>query len=313
MAEIILHHYPLSPYSEKVRLALGYKRLPWRSVETPIMLPKPDLLPLTGGYRRAPVLQLGRDIYCDSALILRLLDRLQPEPPLFPAAHRASCAAFAALEQTLFFATVATVFQPAGLRALMDRLGGAETMQQFAQDRAALFAGGSAKRPGAEFGKLNFLPLLNALDQQLAATPYLLGEAPTAADFSMFHPVWFALNNAGVAPSVEPFRRLMDWVGRLRPLSAGEAESLDGSVALELARDATDWQPFDGPALEPEGAKIGMRVQVAATDYGTDPVVGRLVHASVFEFAVRRSDPRAGELTVHFPRSGYAVTPAPAE
>ena len=36
MAEIILHHYPLSPYSEKIRLALGLKSVPWKSVEIPV-------------------------------------------------------------------------------------------------------------------------------------------------------------------------------------------------------------------------------------------------------------------------------------
>ena len=29
MADLILHHYDLSPFGEKVRLALGYKSLAW--------------------------------------------------------------------------------------------------------------------------------------------------------------------------------------------------------------------------------------------------------------------------------------------
>ena len=66
MSEIILHHYDLSPYAEKIRLALGLKALPWRSVQAPMVMPKPDLIELTGGYRRVPVLQLGADIYCDT-------------------------------------------------------------------------------------------------------------------------------------------------------------------------------------------------------------------------------------------------------
>ena len=47
--EIIFHHYPASPFSEKVRVAFGIKQLAWRSVEIPNMMPKPDLIPLTGG------------------------------------------------------------------------------------------------------------------------------------------------------------------------------------------------------------------------------------------------------------------------
>ena len=75
MPSLILHHYDFSPYSEKIRLAFGYKDLDWNSVQTPIQAPKPDLVPLTAGYRRAPVLQIGADVYCDTLLILREIDR----------------------------------------------------------------------------------------------------------------------------------------------------------------------------------------------------------------------------------------------
>ena len=49
--ELILHHYDMSPYAEKVRLMMGVKSLAWRSVQMPIVMPKPDLTELTGGYR----------------------------------------------------------------------------------------------------------------------------------------------------------------------------------------------------------------------------------------------------------------------
>ena len=84
MDEIILHHYPPSPVSEKVRVALGIKGLSWRSVEIPRLPPKPDVMPLTGGYRRTPIMQVGADIYCDSQCILRELQRRHPEPSFYP-------------------------------------------------------------------------------------------------------------------------------------------------------------------------------------------------------------------------------------
>ncbi|RZI55153.1 MAG: glutathione S-transferase family protein, partial [Pseudomonas sp.] len=71
MSELILHHYPTSLFAEKARLMLGFKGLSWRSVNIPSIMPKPDLMPLTGGYRKTPVLQVGADIYCDTALIAR--------------------------------------------------------------------------------------------------------------------------------------------------------------------------------------------------------------------------------------------------
>ena len=73
MSDLILHHYPTSPFAEKVRLIMGYKKLSWQGVTIPMVMPKPDLMPLTGGYRRTPVLQIGADIYCDTALICNLV------------------------------------------------------------------------------------------------------------------------------------------------------------------------------------------------------------------------------------------------
>ena len=66
MSQVILHHYPLSPYSEKIRLALGLKDVSWNSVEIPIWTPRPKLTPMTGGYRRTPILQMGAEFYCDT-------------------------------------------------------------------------------------------------------------------------------------------------------------------------------------------------------------------------------------------------------
>ena len=71
--DLVLHHYPESPYAEKVRRILGFKGLAWKSVTIPMMMPKPDLLALTGGYRKTPVLQIGADVYCDTDLIARVL------------------------------------------------------------------------------------------------------------------------------------------------------------------------------------------------------------------------------------------------
>lgn len=85
----ILHHYDFSPFAEKIRLALGIKGLRWHSVIAPSVLPKPDLVALTGGYRHIPVLQYGADIYCDTRTIVRELDRRHPEPVIDDPARRA--------------------------------------------------------------------------------------------------------------------------------------------------------------------------------------------------------------------------------
>jgi glutathione S-transferase len=84
MTELILHHFDASPFAEKIRLVLGFKGLAWRSVQIPMVMPKPDLTVLTGGYRKTPVMQIGADIYCDTRRIAIELERRHPHPSLFP-------------------------------------------------------------------------------------------------------------------------------------------------------------------------------------------------------------------------------------
>jgi len=312
MSSLILHHYAASPYSEKIRSILGYKGLAWKSVEIPAVMPKPDLIALTGGYRRTPVLQIGRDVYCDTALIARVLDRLQPTPALVPSRYRASCLAFTKIEKTLFFSTIPTLFQPAGLKAMLATYG-PEFLDRFSKDRASLFSGGTAQRPSAEFGKTHFLPLVHALDQQLEGAPFLLGDVATLADFCAYHPIWFVLNNSGIAPQLDAFKNLHAWVAKMRAFGHGQPSEFAAKDAIEVALTASTIQGFDGPYLEPEGVRLGQRVKIQATDYGVDPVFGVLMHASVFEVAIKRIDERAGELVVHFPRTGFMMTPASAD
>jgi glutathione S-transferase len=110
MTDIVLHHYDTSPYSEKVRLGLGLKGLAWASVEIPIIMPKPDLTALTGGYRKTPVLQIGADIYCDSQLIMRELERRYPSPSFYPAGRGTADALAWWAEKTMFSPAVGIAF-----------------------------------------------------------------------------------------------------------------------------------------------------------------------------------------------------------
>ena len=84
MTDIILHHYDLSPFSEKIRLAMGHKGLDWRSVIVESVPPRPMLDLLTGGYRRIPVLQIGADVFCDTEVIFAALERVKATPTLYP-------------------------------------------------------------------------------------------------------------------------------------------------------------------------------------------------------------------------------------
>ena len=150
MTDLILHHYPQSPFAEKARLLLGFKGLSWHSVMIPPVMPKPDLTALTGGYRRTPVLQVGADIYCDTALIARRLEQEKAAPALFPEGQEAAAASLAQFaDQVLFQHAVAINFQPKGLA---ERFAGMpeQVIKGFVADRQKLFSGGTASRLDTE-------------------------------------------------------------------------------------------------------------------------------------------------------------------
>lgn len=78
-------------------------------------MPKPELVALTGGYRRIPVMQIGADIYCDSQLIVRELERRFSEPTLFPQGDQGLAHANAMWsDRTVFQAAVAIILGGAG-------------------------------------------------------------------------------------------------------------------------------------------------------------------------------------------------------
>lgn len=244
MHPIILHHFEASPFSEKVRALLGYKSLAWQSVLIPRIMPKPDLIALTGGYRKTPVMQIGREIYCDTRLIARTVEMLEPNPPALPAADTASVAALEQFgDRQLFLAAVPAMFRPAGRAFLVEKLG-EEGLARFQADRAKLFSGGNLARPDAAFSEAVLPPSLAALDQQLAARDFLLGEQPTLADFAVYHPVWYIRGNPGVADLLDPYPHLQAWADRIRGLGHGRREELDAAQALSIAAQTTEWHPL---------------------------------------------------------------------
>lgn len=77
-APIILFHYTFSPWSQKVTAYLSLRGIPYTSCHQPVTQPRPNMVDLGVNYRRIPVMSIGRDIYCDTLLILEKLNELYP-------------------------------------------------------------------------------------------------------------------------------------------------------------------------------------------------------------------------------------------
>ena len=307
MSEIILHHYPPSPFSEKVRVGLGIKQLAWRSVEIPRVPPKPDLMPLTGGYRRTPVMQLGADIYCDTQCILRELQRRFPQPSFFPGDADGMPWAVNRWTDVVFDAAAGII-----LGAAADSLP-----EAFAKDRGRLYFG-----PDYDFEKIKSeLPhnvaqvraQLGWIEQRLATgRKFLLGDAPGLPDAAAYYLAWFLRGRwEPGAELLAEFPALEAWEKRVAGIGHGKVSDMSAADALEAARSAEPNTPEQADPRDPQGMEPGMTVGIVATvDGGEEPVVGTVRYLDRDSIAVMHTNDRAGTVCIHFPRVGYRVTPA---
>jgi glutathione S-transferase len=303
----ILHHFDPSPFAEKVRLVLGLKGLAWQSVQLPMIMPKPDLTALTGGYRKTPVLQFGADIYCDTRLIVLELERRFPSPTLFPGGSEGLALALGSWSDRLMFRAGAAL-----------SLGTNEALPApVRDDRMAFFdfLDDSDLGPGLDHHHAQFLAGLRQLDAMLAdGRPWLLGHAPGWADLACYTSVWMCRGNiAGAGDLLDPLALLCAWEQRVAGLGHGERDELDAGAALALARESSSAAEAQVLSTARPRFRRGDRVAVAPDDYGMDPVSGELLRLTHDDIVVARSDPRAGAVVVHFPRLGYRVTAAPAD
>ena len=301
MTELILHHFDWSPFAEKARLALGFKGLAWRSVQIPMIMPRPDLMPLTGGYRKTPTLQIGADIYCDTRLIARELERRFPEPTLFPAGNRGLSLALSAWSDTAFF-------EPgAGLSMGMNK----DVPADVVNDRKAFFNFMDFSRLEADVPHMLTQLRGNAdlVEQQLSdGRDFLLGSAAGWADITAYFPLWMTrVFIPGGNELLAPCLNIARWEHRIKAIGHGQRSEIESQAALDLARDADPLPGRGVDAADPLQLKVGDRVSVSPDDYGRVPVTGELITLELHEVAVRRQDPRVGTVVTHFPRLGYRI------
>ena len=306
--DLILHHYALSTFSEKVRVALGLKGLAWRSVDIPPAPPRPLLAPLTGGYRRVPVLQIGADIYCDTNIILPALERLFPAPSFYPAGCEGVARGLSfAWDRAMWIPTI----------GVLSHFIGDMLPAEFIKDRKEGYL-------GIDISKAAMAPDLPLHRQRVAAhyawlktsladgRRFIFGDAPSALDLTCYQTICLLRKNcppevdalAGHAP-------LLPWFERVAAIGHGRFEPMSAEDAFAVARHA---EPAPVTHLSPDGDPVGLRsgtaVIVTPDDNARVPVAGTLVAASDSEIVIHRRDAEAGDLHIHFPRLGFDVVAA---
>ena len=301
---VILHHFDESPFSEKIRVVFGLKDIAWTSVRISRIMPRPDLMPLTGGYRRTPVMQIGADIYCDTQCIVREIERRFPDPTLFPAGEGLAWASSMWSDRSFFQNTVNLVFG-----SLADKVP-----QSFIEDREKLrgakFDVGAMKAAIPQM-RDQFRAHMQWIEAQLGdGRPWLNGSRASLVDVNAYMNVWYVRSNLPDAGAMlAEFGLACAWESRMRGIGHGRREEMSSAAALDLAKNATPQTAVTGDPHDPNGRKPGDRVEVSPDDYGKVKVSGEIVSLSSQHIALRRHDTRAGEIVVHFPRAGFLVTP----
>lgn len=311
MSELILHHYPPSPVSEKIRTAMGLKKLAWRSVEQNRLPERPQLLAMTGGYRRIPVLQCGADIYCDTQLIFRELERRAPSPSLYPADGEGLAFGLSRwIDGECFELCVRAAFAP-----MVDSLP-----PELLADRTRLYFGpeGDMRREAEDMP--HTLAQLRAqfgwLDDRLARRPaddvtYLLADEPGMADLLAWYVVWFVRGRyADAATFLSEFPALERWIDRMEAIGHGQPRDMTPDEALAVARDATPDTEEAHDARDPQGLVPGMSVTVIPLSRNDVEVAvaGTVKAVSRDRISIARLHDACSDVVVHFPRVGYRVT-----
>lgn len=308
---IILHEYPTSPYAEKVRLALRLKNLAYARVEIPVIMPRPDLMPLTGGYRRTPVMQIGADIYCDTAIILRELEKRFALPALALPGHEGLAQMVAGWTDGRWFnSSVAVIFGAVG----------DDVPEAFKKDREALSGrpfDTDAMKAAAPMMRDQWRARLMLLEERLSgargagAGNFLIGAKPGYVDVHAYMNVWF------VAERVPDFAEecfahaplTKAWYHRLQEYEGQVPETIESGRALEIAKTSAPRLVAASTTGEPQAFAPGDPVAVAPDDYGQVWVEGELVHADAQRIILQRTTEEAETVHVHFPRAGYLVRP----
>ena len=310
MPDIILHHFNTSPYAEKIRLILGYKNLAWKSVLVPNILPKPLYTALTGGYRRVPVMQIGADVYCDTALIAVEIERRFPAQPIMASGATAWSQPIINWHDNYLFWKVARYVIGRNADAISD---------DFLRDRAKMMrldltpeanrAKGVAEAPYI-LSQLHIA--LGWLDDAFAATGFASGNQLSYDDFALVPSLWFLTTRVSDAPAMiqARFPRVAQWLKRVAAPGYGTREEISGEAALAIAL-ASKPEALDGntsEVAEPTGIAVGDKVAVTPESFGTEAVTGIVAAISAQRVTLNWHGTEVGDVAIHFPRLGYVIS-----
>jgi glutathione S-transferase len=309
MSKIILHHYPQSPFAEKIRALLGYKRLEWWSVDVPMVPPRESLDAVFGGFRRIPALQIGADFFTDTRLIVEVIDQIAPTPPL----HTLQSEGLDILLTSWVEPRVFVMAGPVRFSAPPADSGFADpaVRERFARDRIPFMAPlvdatkFAELRPTAEHHVTRYLEAVNTL--LAGGSRFIGGNDPVLADFSAYTVICWLLRPPSVA-LVTAFDNVVAWAGRMAKFGHGRRHDADAVISKAAQVEGQSHEAWCGKWPDVADPWLGKMVSAVPDDYGRTPIIGTLVAATKRHVVLERDVSDIGKARIHIPRFGFEIT-----
>lgn len=289
-------------------------------------MPRPDLASIGVGYRKIPILAIGKDVYCDSRLIISKLEEQYPNSSL-----RTSTLAEEGMRR-LFenFSVDGGVF--ANTVKLMPYWTDSGLLQNkvFLDDRQNLSGGRRMTKEAMEAGRPDGLQHIRQVFDLFERTfladgrEWVLGtKEPTVADIDAVWPFeWMIVDrymkeclpeetiNDKIYPKVYAWvRRFMEKVEEKKK-SCPTPITLDGETMASQMMSASS--PFDDIGFvndDPLAFKSGDEVHVFPSDYGQVGVSrGAIIGLSTNEVVIQNDK----GLYLHFPRWNFSIKKVPS-
>ncbi|CAO2657780.1 Nn.00g039060.m01.CDS01 [Neocucurbitaria sp. VM-36] len=317
----ILFHYPPSIYSHRVLWYLWLRGIPYDECIQPPVMPRPDLAAINVGYRKIPIVAIGKDIYCDSRLIISKLESLYPDSPLAP-----STLAEAGVRKLFENYTVdGGIFGNAVKVMPYWTDSGLLQNKVFLDDRQTLMGGRRMTAENMKAGRPDGLQNLRQAFDLLETTfladgrDWILGtKEPSLADIDAVWPFeWLIVDrymreclpeasfNAKIYPKTYGWvKRFMDFVEKKKATHPKPATLDGGAMSQRVLRATSSVDYIASVEDDPLDVKSGDEVEVFPSDYGQmGKSAGTLIGLTTDEVVIRNTK----GLHLHFPRWNFSI------
>ncbi|RPB05293.1 hypothetical protein L873DRAFT_1798295 [Choiromyces venosus 120613-1] len=313
---IILFHYHYSPYAHKITWYLQLRKIPYKQCLQPPIMPRPDLTSLGIKYRRIPLLSIGNEVFCDTALIVRVLEEKFPKGVLGEGAQ--GWEEWEAWSDQIFPYAAALI--PSDLPLMKD--------ERFVKDRED-YSGRSYKKEDVDAGRERALEKVRGFYARTEKVlsdgrDWILGDKMTLADIEAIWPLEWLTTLSGALDSTvatDTYPKTFSWIKRFTALlpapKSFKIPTIKGAEAKVIILDHGQVSTYSTadigvPDNDPSGVTFGEEVEVTPIDTGKNhPQRGRVRALGkdriIIEVTPTEAYVGGSSLRVVFPKKGFQV------